>query len=82
MIAALPMYDRAEVAQANDQLWAAIQSILGYGPVTLTRDMDVWDIWQSPDLLLAQTCGYAARFLYSTPAYYLWANQALLQGNP
>ncbi len=23
---------------------------------------------------LAQTCGYVARFLYSTPAYYLWAN--------
>ncbi|NIA21004.1 MAG: hypothetical protein GWP05_03315, partial [Anaerolineaceae bacterium] len=30
---------------------------------------------------LAQTCGYAARFLYSTPAYYLWANQALLREN-
>jgi len=61
LIAALPMYDRVEVAGANDQLWASIHEAFGYGPDTLTRDMDVWDIWQSPDLLLAQTCGYPYR---------------------
>ncbi len=61
MIATLPMYDRAEMAQANDQLWTAIHKALGYGPDPLTRDMDVWDIWQSPDLTLAQTCGYPYR---------------------
>ena len=55
------MYDRAETAQANDRLWSAVRNALGYGPETLTRDMDVWDIWQSPDLLLAQTCGYPYR---------------------
>ena len=55
------MYDRVEVAAANDQLWAAIHAALGHGPDTLTRDMDVWDIWQSPDLALAQTCGYPYR---------------------
>lgn len=61
MIAALPMYDRAEVAQANDAFWAAIRHSLGNGPQTLTRDIDVWDIWQSPDLMLGQTCGYPYR---------------------
>lgn len=55
------MYDRSEVASANDAFWAAIRRALGYGPTALTRDMDVWGIWQSPDLLLAQTCGYPYR---------------------
>lgn len=55
------MYDRAEVAQANDAFWVAIRHALGYGPDELTRDMEVWDIWQSPELLLAQTCGYPYR---------------------
>jgi len=55
------MYDRTEVSQANDQFWSAIRHALGYGPAGLTRDMDVWDIWQSPELLLAQTCGYPYR---------------------
>jgi ABC-type phosphate/phosphonate transport system substrate-binding protein len=27
----------------------------------LTRGRDLWDIWQSPDLVLAQTCGYPFR---------------------
>jgi len=78
LIAALPMYDRAEVAQANDAFWAAIQNTLGYGPKSLTRDMDVWDIWQSSDLALAQTCGYPYRArlhghvaLIGTPDYGL-----------
>ncbi|NQY61343.1 phosphate/phosphite/phosphonate ABC transporter substrate-binding protein [Cognatishimia sp.] len=76
MIAALGMYDRPETAAANDALWTAIQQNLGYGPDALTRDRDFWDIWQSPDLLLAQTCGlpYRAKLydkvtLVGTPIY-------------
>lgn len=61
MITALGMYDRPETAAANDVLWSAIQQNLGYGPQDLTRDQDFWDIWQSPDLLLAQTCGLPYR---------------------
>ena len=61
MIAALGMYDRPETAAANDALWTAIQQNLGYGPDALTRDRDFWDIWRSPDLLLAQTCGLPYR---------------------
>ncbi|WP_137702039.1 phosphate/phosphite/phosphonate ABC transporter substrate-binding protein [Marimonas lutisalis] len=78
MIAALPMYDRPETAAANDRLWQAIRAHLGHGPQALTRDMDVWDIWQNPDLLLAQTCGYPYRArlhgavtLVGTPDYGL-----------
>jgi len=61
MIAALPMYDRPETAAANDRLWQGMRSALGHGPARLTRGGDLWDIWQSPELLLAQTCGYPFR---------------------
>ncbi|SEM17061.1 ABC transporter, phosphonate, substrate-binding protein [Roseovarius azorensis] len=61
MIASLPMYDRPETATANDRLWQAVRSHLGYGPEHLTRGGDVWDHWQSADLVLSQTCGYPYR---------------------
>ncbi len=61
MIAALPMYDRPETAAANDRLWELIRAELGYGPAVLMRPDNLWDVWQSPDLLLAQTCGYPYR---------------------
>jgi hypothetical protein len=61
MIAALPMYDRPETAGANDRFWESVRDHLGYGPMTLTRGRDHWDIWQSPDLVLAQTCGLPFR---------------------
>ena len=78
MIAALPMYDRPETAAANDAFWAAIRARLGFGPEQLTRTDDLWTLWRSPDLLLAQTCGlpYRARLhgsvsLVGTPDYGL-----------
>ena len=61
MIAHLCMYDRPETAAANDRLWSAIRAQLGFGPETLTRDADVWEVWQSSDLLLSQTCGMPFR---------------------
>jgi len=63
VIAALPMYDRPETEAAVDRLWAGIRAHLGQGPEALSRDGDLWAIWQAPDLLLAQTCGlpYRAR---------------------
>lgn len=78
MIAAFGMYDMPHAAQAHDRLWSAIRTELGTGPQTLTRSDDLWSIWQSPDLLLAQTCGlpYRARLfdhvaLVGTPDYGL-----------
>ncbi len=78
MIASLGMYDRAETAQANDALWDRVRQNLGYGPEALDRTTACWDIWQSPDLLLSQTCGMPYRTklhgqvqLVGTPDYGL-----------
>lgn len=82
MIAALPMYDRPETAEANNRFWEATRDHLGYGPDRLTRGRDLWDIWQSPDLVLAQTCGLPYRSslhgrvkLVGTPDYRLYGCQ-------
>lgn len=65
MIASLAMYDFDDLIAANDALWAGIRDGLRSqgidAPDALTRGADLWDIWQSPDLLLAQTCGYPFR---------------------
>ncbi|NKB29100.1 MAG: PhnD/SsuA/transferrin family substrate-binding protein [Rhodobacteraceae bacterium] len=81
MIASLPMYDRPEVRGATDRFWQAIRAALGDGPETLHRKGDAWEDWQSPDLLLSQTCGFPYRKrlhgkvnLVATPSYDLPCN--------
>lgn len=78
MIASLGMYDMPHAVDAHNRLWHAIRSKLNTGPETLTRGGDPWAEWQSPDLLLSQTCGlpYRARLfglvsLVGTPDYGL-----------
>jgi len=61
VIASLPMYDRPETAAAHDRYWQAIRTHLGEGPDALTRGGDLWQHWQSPDLIFSQTCGYPYR---------------------
>ena len=65
MIAALPMYHRAETADATDRLWAGIRDGLRdrgiAAPKALTRDMDLWDVWTSSEMVFAQTCGLPLR---------------------
>lgn len=67
MIAALPMYDWPEEAGAVDALWSALAAALRArglaAPDTLSRAWPLWDLWESPDLVLGQTCGlpYRAR---------------------
>lgn len=66
MIASLGMYDFGPAQGANDRLWALIRTGLrGRGiaaPETLTRgEHAYWDAWQSPQLILSQTCGYPFR---------------------
>lgn len=65
MIASLAMYDFDDLQAANDTLWQRVRDGLAAvglpAPDRLTRGMDLWDVWQSPDLLLAQTCGYPFR---------------------
>jgi ABC-type phosphate/phosphonate transport system substrate-binding protein len=82
MIASLAMYDWPEVRGEHDRLWSLIRGGLAAegiaAPGALTRDAPLWDIWESPDLLLAQTCGmpYRTRLhgrvaLVATPDYGL-----------
>ena len=66
MIASLPMYDRPETAAANDRLWQGVRTRLGEGPEHLVRAGDPWEHWQSPDLLLSQTCGLPFRSDFMT----------------
>jgi len=62
MIASLPMYDRPETAVANNRFWDLIRGNLGMdAPAALTRGGDMWAEWQSPDLVLSQTCGLPYR---------------------
>jgi len=76
------MYDRGEIRPATDRLWSATARRLRVAgieaPAGLIRGAPLWDIWRSPDLLLAQTCGlpYRARLhrrvaLVATPDYGL-----------
>lgn len=79
--ASLGMYDHPGVRDANDALWAAIAARLRAAgldrvPDALDRRRSLEDIWDDPDLLLAQTCGYplttrwAGRLRYvATPRY-------------
>lgn len=78
MIVWLGMYDLPALQAANDRFWAAIRARLGEGPASLRRDIHTWEVWQSPDMLLAQTCGlpFRARLhekvsLVGTPDYDL-----------
>lgn len=72
------MYDMRHLRGAHDTYWTAIHDALGFGPDALDRAGDPWEDWQSPDLLLSQTCGlpYRARLhgkvsLVGTPDYGL-----------
>lgn len=66
MIAALPMYDRPELRAETDRYWALIRDELATrgipAPETLRRgDETLMPHWESPDLILSQTCGFPFR---------------------
>lgn len=74
----LGMYDLPHLRDAHDRLWRNLRARLGIGPAALDRHTDAWEVWQSPRLLLAQTCGlpYRARLhtrvaLVGSPAHLL-----------
>ncbi len=81
-LAALPMYDRPELAAETDAFWAALrEAIRDRGldaPETLTRNRPPRLVWSAPELVLAQTCGlpYVSALarrvgLVGTPSYAL-----------
>ncbi|MBC2833960.1 phosphate/phosphite/phosphonate ABC transporter substrate-binding protein [Paragemmobacter straminiformis] len=66
MIAALPMYDRAENRAATDRYWSLIRAgLIARGidaPQFLRRDdAELMPQWTDPSLLLSQTCGFPFR---------------------
>lgn len=65
MIATLAMYDWPEVTAATDRLWAAIRDRLRAAgtaaPDGLSRGASLWEMWESPGLVLGQTCGMPYR---------------------
>ena len=81
-LASLGMYDMAWLTASNQAIWAWLRDrlrALGVrdAPDALETDMPLWDVWRSPDLLLAQTCGYPLLTLgdavqvVATPTYDL-----------
>jgi ABC-type phosphate/phosphonate transport system substrate-binding protein len=80
-IAALPMYDYPELAQAHDALWSALADrLIAAGvsdpPLKLTRTLSHFETWRHPGLLLGQGCEFplAKSFagcvrLVATPRY-------------
>ena len=78
MIASLMMYARPELDAAHARFWAAIRSELLQRsiacPANLSNDADEFEVWQSPQLILSQTCGMP---------YRLWLHdQVSLVGTP
>lgn len=76
MIASLAMYDVGPAIAANDRLWALIRDRLRAvgiaAPQGLTRgDAAYWPAWQSPDLVLSQTCGYPFRAMLHDKVTYV-----------
>jgi hypothetical protein len=66
LVAAFPMYQRAELRPAFDALWAATcdllraQGIDAPQALTIVED-ELLSFWQRPDLLLSHTCGFPFR---------------------
>src|SRR4029079_16987310 len=81
MRAGLPMYDPTELRREVDAWWAGLAAAfraegIADVPDALDRDLSFDRLWRSPDLLVAQACGYpmmggwAADLRYvATPRY-------------
>ena len=65
MIASLSMYDWPAQSRHWDVLWDRIRDAMTAqglsAPQSLTRNGRLWDHWESPDLVLGQTCGMPYR---------------------
>jgi ABC-type phosphate/phosphonate transport system substrate-binding protein len=87
MIASLGMYDFGSAQGANDRLWALIRNGLRDrgldAPDGLIRGTGAyWDAWQSPDLILSQTCGYPFRARLQGKVAYIGTPDYGVEGCP
>ena len=81
MLASLPMYDLPALREQTDGWWAGLaRALRAEGlqdvPDRLTRGGELAALWQAPDLLFSQTCGYPLTHalkgrvtLLATPVY-------------
>src|SRR5215467_9995063 len=81
MIAGLPMYDLPELHAPDDEWWRGLARAFRVEgiddiPDQLDRSLSLEELWGSPDMVLAQACGYqlmgdwAGRLEYlATPCY-------------
>lgn len=71
LLAGLPMYDLPEVRRATDDWWRGLarafrrQGIADV-PKHLSRRISRAQLWQAPDLLFAQTCGFPFTHAFAT----------------
>lgn len=65
MIANLMMYQRPQLVGPHDRYWALIRNNLQElgieAPEELSQDAEEFHVWNSPDLVLSQTCGMPYR---------------------
>ncbi|MCO4842012.1 MAG: PhnD/SsuA/transferrin family substrate-binding protein [Yoonia sp.] len=82
MIASLMMYQRPELVDAHKRFWVLIRKHLAAldvdSPKELSQEAEEFSVWNSPDLVLSQTCGMPYRTwlhdnvqLVGTPDYGL-----------
>ncbi len=67
--ASLPWYDLPEIRSATDALWDGFRRHLGRhgfddAPVELDRRQPHEEVWDAPDLLFSQACGYDVLIAY------------------
>lgn len=75
MIASLMMYDLPPMRTAIARYWQLIRTALAdhgiNAPETLSQDADEFDLWQSPALILSQTCGMPYRLRLAAKVNYV-----------
>ena len=70
VLASLPMYDLPGLRESTEAWWTVLldelhQRRLVDEAIELNRQLDNYDLWRSPELLLSQTCGYPLKYQLS-----------------
>ncbi|SNY57331.1 ABC transporter, phosphonate, substrate-binding protein [Pseudooceanicola antarcticus] len=83
MIATFPMYLGPLTRAPLQELWHQTRAALGHGPQRLTQDApDLFTLWESPDLLIGQTCGLPFRSRLKQRVGYVGTTDPALPDTP
>lgn len=81
--ATFPMYLGPLTREPLQHLWRDTRALLGHGPDTLTQEAaDLFDLWESPDLLIGQTCGLPFRSRLKQRVGYVGTTDPALPDTP